>query len=295
MNYQDLFLEVTQDLEDIKAGKLKGWTCGFSNIDGRTGRLEQGQLITIGGFTGTGKSYFVLNMIEGMLAEWSTTTKKGYKPPRISVFSTELSEKQYLWRHIFMRAGIYPTQYQNQPETFYPTIQRYFEEYQEERYLNPDSLNIYGNIYDFKQIEDALNAQENPSNIIVVDYVQDLAINGLGNPKDSMPLLARGFLKMAQQRGIAVILVSQVNNYAMSSGADPETNQLSPFTFGKEMVQAATTAIYLTREKKEGKLSMELTALITKARNGQLGKALFEINHGYKLKPLQNGQETTSN
>lgn len=284
-DYDSIISDIKIELADIQEGRLSGWTCGFEGIDELAGRLEPGSMTTIGGYSGTGKSYFANNMIDGMLREWRNNSVKGLKPPKIALFSTELSQKQYVLRHILMRVGIYKNQYQREPKRYKKLVDDAIMEYYEERKLNPESLNIYGNIYNFEQIEEILKASK--ANVIIVDYVQALGIKGRYEAKDAMPLLAISFSGLAQKYQSAVVLVSQINNYIVAGGSDPNSNQLAPFNFGKQMNEASTTSLYLVREKEEGVMKKELNVIIMKARNGELGRKIYQIAPGYKLLPIR--------
>ena len=80
--------EIQSKIDDALLRKRKGWTFGFDKLDDLAGRMEKGQVITLGGMTGTGKSYFVLNMIDGIRNEWVENTDEEFEPPKICLLYT---------------------------------------------------------------------------------------------------------------------------------------------------------------------------------------------------------------
>ena len=272
-------------------GKLDGWTSGFSKLDDSVGRILPGQLWAIGGYNGTGKSYFILNMIEGMLTEWEKLKNdKDYQPPKVAVFSTELSTEDYILRHVLMRMQIYMSHVQNYRMTVGQEVIDELTRYNEERILNPDSLKIYGNISSFSQIEKEVKRIKDTVNIIFVDYVQELSVNDKYDEKETMPILARKFKTLAMENNLAIVLVSQLNIYAMGKDYHVTSAQVPAFSNGKQLNSTASVSLILNRVKEEGILQKELNVHIMKARSGVLGVLPFEILDGYNLKYINKNQ-----
>lgn len=278
--------KISGRLFDAEAGIKRGWSCGLKPIDNKAGRMCGGQLWIIGGASGSGKSYFASNMIEGIINEWKNNTSKDYIPPKIAVFSTELTSDIYVERHVHLRAGVYPMQVSNQPEKFADKVRKELEKYQAERELNPNSLMIYGEIGSIEQIEKILNESVvDMPNIVFVDYVQELSARGRLDPKETMPIIANKLKSLALKYNIVIVAISQINNYVFNQGANPLKNHVSPFSYGKELNQAAHTAIFIWREKdaETGVLSTDLIVGIIKSRGGMTGSTKFLIGDGFKL------------
>ena len=287
MDYSEQIREIKNDILDMEAGIKRGWTYGFRDIDNRVGRMRKGQLIMLGGYSGTGKSAFILNMTDKIIQEWRDMEDERFESPRIAIFSTELTRKAYIYRHLLLRMGIYQLQLEQSPKIY---SERFYEEadkWQEERILNPELLRVFGNISTYEEIVAQLSflkeAGEKLPNIVFIDYVQELSANKMYDAKDTMPYLAKGLRGMAVEYDCVVVAVSQINNYGMESGNNPVKTQLMPFTFGKEMANASHTALLLRREKENGELSKTLQVHIVKAREGMTGQVELVILDGYSL------------
>lgn len=293
-NLESDIQKITSRIFDAEAGIVRGWTCGIKPLDDKAGRMCPGQLWIVGGASGSGKSYFVSNMIEGIIKEWEANTKKEYIPPKIAVFSTELTSDIYVERHVHLRAGVYPMQVVNQPERFADKVRSELERYHAERSLNPGSLTIHGEIGSIEQIEKILNESiVDMPNIVFVDYVQELTANGRSDPKDTMPIIANKLKTIAIKHKVVVVAVSQINNYVFQAGANPLKSHVSPFSYGKELTQAAHTAIFIWREKdpETGVLSSDLIAGIIKSRGGMTGSINLNIQDGFRLYYYGNNQQ----
>ena len=269
-------LKIRKGLKDLRDGKIVGFTSGFESLDRGVGRMEAGQVWLVGGYTGTGKSYFILNMIDGIIDEGLA---------KMAIFSTELSIEAYVKRHVLMRSGLFDLQFRNNPKKYYEHVNKVMNEYVANR-ITKNDIDIFGDITTFEQIEKSLKEYDldKRPNIIFVDYMQELSIKGKQSEKDAMPILAKEFKKLAGKYKVTIVLVSQINNGAQSSG-DVGKLPTMPFSHGKEVGNTAHTAILLSRKKLEDK-SYEriLTADVVKARNGSSGNWLkFEILNGYKL------------
>jgi replicative DNA helicase len=277
-DYKKIINNINDEVNNYFKSGLRGFSIGSKSLEELTGRIEPTQLWIIGGYNGTGKSYFVLNIIEKMLQEWRNNESLS---PRIAVFSTELTAQDYIYRQILMKVGIYKVNLEKNPKLYMAKIQEVAINYLAERQLNPHSLNIFGDITSFEQIEDIINKLEIMPNIIFVDHIQDLSVSGRYKEEDTIPELALKFKKLAFEKRIAVIVVSQINNYSLQN--DFDKNQLAPFSYGKQLNNKAHTSILLKREKVDGQLEDELQVYIIKARNGRLGKTGFKIKRGYVL------------
>lgn len=275
MQITELADVILENLQQRLEGKNLGMTTGYVELDNQVSRIQHGQLWTIGASTGIGKSYFILNMIHGMLKEKTDL--------RLAIFSTELSAENYLFRYACMRLGTYTLQVQRYPKDWMQKMTNELITITQERDTAPNSLDIYGDITSLEQIEGIL--KETHYDIVFIDYVQELSVidnkRKLYDVKDTMPVIAKKLKAMALNLKTAIVAVSQVNNYALRE--DQKKSQIQPFSFGKELIQASTTAIYLQRVKRNGILDNVLIANVTKAREGVLGLSCFDIQSGYKL------------
>lgn len=283
------YTEIVGNLKDrlarAKEGRIYGYTTGFYELDYHVGRIQPGQLWVVGGYNGTGKSYFILNMIKGILKEWEELGEK-YIPPRVTLFSTELSAEDYVYRYVLMSMGLYGREVDSEPERYADEVQEKISDFGNLMLLNPNCFNIYGGVSSYEEIEDHLleDSSENQTNLVFVDYVQELSVDGKYDEKDTMPILTSKFKTLAHTHNVGVVLVSQMNIYSMGKDFQLEKSQVPGFSFGKQLNSAAHASLVLQRHKNDGELSKELDVHIMKARSGILGAIKFYILPGYNLK-----------
>ena len=221
------------------------------------------------------------------MREWSLKAKDStYNPPKVAIFSTELSIEDYVYRHVLMRAGLYEKGLSNNIKKAGDRILKALDDYRDERNANPTSLQIFGNVIRFEQVGKFLKDCEEKKrpNIVFVDYIQELSIADKYDEKETMPMLASKFKELAGKYGVAIVLVSQMNIYAVGRDYDSDQAQSPGYSYGKQLNSTAHTSIVLRREKVDGKLSSELIIQVMKARNGTLGNAKRIILPGYQLR-----------
>lgn len=261
--------------------KTIGYELYFENVQDMTGKIEKGHIWIIGGFSGTGKSYFTLNLVEGILGAMT--------PPKVGIFSTELSQKDYIKRLLFLRAGVYELAFIKNPKYYQEKIQDNLTAIENDPRFEEDYLLIWGDIATIEEIEDrlaALKKIDKVPEVIVIDWVQQLSVDGVYAEKDAMPVVAKRIKKLTIDFGCAVIVVSQVNNYANNKDYKMDSSQTAPFSFGKELNQMADVAIMLQRQRVSGKQSKHLACRVTKARHGSTGIASFEVESGFRIKEI---------
>jgi replicative DNA helicase len=230
-------------------------------------------------------------MVEGILKE---AEQKGTSP-KIAIFSTELSEDDYIYRHCLMRVGLYKAQFENELHDplspYIQSFQRQLDNYEDQIYRGV--ITIYGGITKLEQIAQIMSSKskEDMPDIIFIDYIQELSVADKYDVKDTMPIIAKKLKEYALSWKTGIVAVSQINNYALQEGNDPNKQQLAPFTFGRELVNASHCALLITRKKENGELNNELVIFVLKARNGNLKVGKYEIKNGYNLSylPPQNG------
>lgn len=258
--------ELTQYYKQVKSGKLPGISTGFKLLDKAVGRIEPQQIWVVGGKSGVGKSFFALNVAENLIAQ----------DKQVSLFTTELSEKAYAIRHAMMRAGLYKKAFEEQPAIYGGQVGKQLQSYIEN--VVP-KLKIYP-VSSYEEVSKLII--ESTPDVAIIDYIQELSIDKVYSKQDTMPLLGAKLKELAMVTGVPIIVVSQVKNGVLD--ADAYTTQQTPYDFGKELNNAAHNAIWLQRKKNaDGTVEPILTAVITKARDGELGSIEYKINKGYKL------------
>lgn len=277
--YDQLEKEIETYIKRIESGDVIGLSLGFEKLDQTIGRIEPGNIGIIGGYNGTGKSFFVNNLMDGMCAKNPNIT--------ITTFTTELNEIDYIRRHILMRSGIYRNQLlefrDNYIEAFKVNVQAFFDE----RRLNPFSQ-VVNKINKFEDIEQWLSICTKIPDVIFIDWIQQLSVTEnkktYYRKEETMPIIAYRIDKLREKFKCAVIAISQINNYMVNS--DSKINKLAPFAYGNDLNSLADFSAILSRRRQGGQSCKVLELDILKARDGDPATVCFEIKPGYKLEEL---------
>lgn len=284
--------EINQYYQDLVENKILGWTCGFSRVDEMVGRIKRGKLYIVGGHSGTGKSYFLINMLEGLIREAKEyKNDEKYTIPKVAVFSTELSTSDYMIRHILLRMGYFQLDLELNRD-IYPEklteFKKHKEQYFAERLMNPYLPMIIGSTMTYEDIMEKIEGMEVKPDIVMLDYIQELSVtvNGrvLIEENEIMPVLSARFSRLAKETGIAFVYFSQVNNYSLAE--DSKKVKTAPFSNGKQLNQTADVSLLLNREKVNNVYSPLMDIEIFKARHGRCGRVGCEIQDGFGLKQL---------
>jgi len=282
---KDNSIELQEKINNVLIRKKLGWTYGIDKLDDLAGRMEVGQVITLGGFSGTGKSYFVLNMINGIRKEWLENLNTDLVPPNIAVFTTEMEQIAYEQRHICMNAGIYWNNYLRNPELHYDKIQKSFDDYYANKFVEPNFLQIF-QVLSLEDIEKTLENVTIKPNIVFIDHVQNLSVNGKSDNKDTMPIIGNRVREIAKKFNVALIVVSQVNISSLTKENNPKHSSVQPFSWGKELLQSSHTAIFISRSINEGVVEPTIQVGIIKCRDGNKGWFEMYVNDGFNLLPI---------
>lgn len=269
--YADLQAELADYFVQVNSGEKIGVTTGYEVIDQAAGRLEPGQFWLIGGHSGVGKSYFVINMVDNILQA---------SDELVIVFTTELSRKAYSIRHALMRAGVWKRTFENHAEQYAGKVQKHLMDYTADM-ITGKRFGVYP-VTSYEEIEEVIEAT-NPK-IVFIDYLQELSIGGKFGAADTMSIISPKLKELALKKDITIIGVSQITNASTSDEID--LSGRAPFDYGKEAFRAAHCSIWIKRKMNEfGKLEPKLTLGIIKARDGEPGiiKDMM-IYPGYRIK-----------
>jgi len=269
MNYQEkLATELKEYQTQILTGNVPGISSGYTKLDRAVGKIEPGHIWLVGGKSGVGKTFFVQNLAHNYASQGN----------KVIIFSTELSVRAYAIRHGMMLGGVYKLQFENDPTKYKDDVSRGFVAY----------LSLVQGliIYSVTSLEEviATTVAEDPD-IVMIDYIQELSVDKQYSKADTMPLIGAKLKEFAMVSGVPIIVASQIKNSVLDS--DAFTTNQTPFDYGKELNNAAHNSIWLQRQKNDdGTVDSILTAVVTKARDGQLGSIDFEVLPGYKLEEL---------
>lgn len=182
---------------------------GFRNLDEfLDGGLMKKELIILGGFTGSGKSF-----IAGQI--FKNISVKGVKS---AYFSLEISNEMVVSRLIGQMANIKPTRIMcsllNAEEN------KLKQKAKSELSPHDEFMTFSDEIYRLDEIEQILNSayeEEIPYEFIVVDFIQ----NVISDEKDEYSAMTRTaleFQRMAKKYNCCIMVLSQLSNSAAKTG-----------------------------------------------------------------------------
>jgi len=199
MKLNDIFLKIDSQLKDIEF-----MPTGFSKVDEfLDGGFMRKELIILGGYTGSGKSYIAGNIFLNI-------SKKGFKT---AYFSLEISNEMIVSRLIGSIANIKPTRVM----CGFLTPEENQNKISAKAQLNTmnGNMNFYDEIYEFDKIKQEII--NNKFDFVVVDFIQ----NVIGHGKDEYSMLstiALQFQKLAKECNCCIMVLSQLSNSANKTG-----------------------------------------------------------------------------
>lgn len=250
--------EVMKDLEgeikNYEDGKTTATSTGFLRLDGIVTGFIVPHIWIIGGFTGVGKTFFTLELLKNLM-------RGGMKPV---LFSTENNKTRNLVRILSSMTGIHEMKLfkGNWTEEERILINAAKQE------LEGFNLHIYDNVFDTEELrlKAKKHKKQNGSNLIVVDYIQQL--NTGSDIYQQMSEVSLQLQKIANELNMGVIGVSQVGNMEASNKDSSTLN----FKGAGEIRAIADVAIGLRHTKDEDK---KLIAEVVKVRHGTPGSIKF--------------------
>ena len=204
----ELIDKLEKEIEKNKDSGIIGYKTGFKKLDKATDGIIVPHIWMIGGYTGTGKTYFVLSMLEGLL-------KNGIKPV---IFSTENSAIRNILRMIGCMTGIPEMTLLKGRIENDNMIVRIVEA---KNRLKENNLFVYDDVFDTRKIKALAkkHKKDNGSNLIIVDYIQGLN-PGEGDIYKQMSKTAMDLQRISIDLNMAVIGVSQISNTEAMKNSD---------------------------------------------------------------------------
>lgn len=227
--------EVDKDIIKVKEKGWIGYNTGFSKLDERTGGLIPTHSWIIGGYTGSGKTFMILQIIINILRQGG----------RVVLFSTEMDRKWNILRLLGNIAGLSPLNIargnllENEMEEF--------KKAKEELISYKDKLIIFDSLYTLADIK--LKAKKikltKGLDVMVVDFIQNL--RGGESIYERMSEAAIGLQQMAQELEVCMILGSQVNQ----ASAGWQSKEAIEFKGAGEIAAIADVALWMSKTDDE--------------------------------------------
>ena len=233
-----------------------------------------GHLWIVGGYTSTGKSAFLVDMIVRMY-------RNGLYNPGIAVFSTEMSCEQYLVRALSNYTtipGWTITEKKMNPQQEALLVQA-------QVFFSQRNLYLYDRLYKIEEIENtARMLKENGLDIIAIDYIQNLW--GDGKIYDRMSRLAPLLQYLAKDLQVTIIALSQVSNEHVK---DAGKSGVYGYKGAGEIAASADLGIELERDRDNDE---RMIFKVEKNRHGCRGEGVLRYIHNFvRLKEeIEEGQ-----
>lgn len=225
--------EIRIDMAKGIASGWKGYNTGFKSIDDITGGLLPTHCWVVGAYTGTGKTFFILQMILNILEQGG----------KVMLFSTEMDRKMNMLRLLANIAGLGTIRIikgllDEDEKKKLDEAEKVLDSYK-------DNLIIYDNIYSIEEIR--LKAKKKQLrgglDVLFIDFIQNL--RGAENIYERMSNAAIQLQQLAQELNIAVVIASQVSQ----ASAGWNSKEAIEYKGAGEIAAVADVGIWIKKDK----------------------------------------------
>lgn len=257
----DSFLEY---IEAISAGEGPTLKTGFLDLDHYSGGLGPGEVIILGGCTGTGKTALALNIGSNATANQKT----------VGVFSMEMPREQLLGRVFAAQADIDAQSFKTGTFTD-AEVQRihlYADKFRTQPFLISDQFNLRPSTLAAKCRQWRL---QYGLDLIIIDYLQLLSPDKAHNSRDrEVAEMSRAIKRLAVELQIPILVLAQLSR-KIDQRKD-KTPLLSDLRESGAIEQDADQVIFLTPWRQDpGAQNAIVKCTLAKGRGNRLGS--FEL------------------
>lgn len=194
--------EIITKIKDSKAS-VEFMKTGLSRLDNfLDGGLLRKELIVIGGYTGSGKSFMAAQIMFSI-------AKQGFKT---GYFSLEISNEMILSRLIGQNGNIKPAR----------VLSGYLTETEHESRRNSEAqiivydglMSFHDDLYQLEEIKQAIRVNE--YEFVVVDFIQNVMSKGY-EEYERLSYVALELQKLAKETNCCIMVISQLSNSAAKS------------------------------------------------------------------------------
>lgn len=251
--------EIRADMARGEESGWKGFNTGFKKIDDDTGGFIPTQCWIVGGYTGCGKTFVLLQLLLNALEQGA----------KVMLFSTEMDRKMNMLRLLGNMAGLGTIR----------MLKGKLEEGEKTKMIEAEkklstykrNLTIYDNVYTVEEIR--LKAKKKKLreglDVIFVDFIQNL--RGDENIYERMSNAAISLQQIAQELNITMIIASQVSQ-AAASWSNKESIE---YKGAGEIAAIADVGIWIKKVDAD-KNAREI--ILRKVRHGVPGSILVRIS-----------------
>lgn len=258
---------------------LLGATTGWDKLDKYQMGFPLGRIWILGGYSGSGKTFFMLNLALNL-------AKNGKS---VAIFSYEQSSNELMDRLIAMEGGLTPVQ-------LFSNLKKELHE------VRQSARQLIGGLikderlilYDQPLTRQALDIEVAKLSVdyVMFDYLQLIP----GEARTNYDLLRENSFaiqRIAKEHNVGVLILSQLSNEAHLAG---DSYEAFGFKGSGDIAQIADLAIRLQRKRNEdGKMSELYRLRILKNRHGEQGDVNFKLEFpgGRIVETNQKIEETT--
>jgi replicative DNA helicase len=257
----DVLKIAMESTEVATKGNRKYIETGLKDLDYKIGGFFNGQLITVAGRQGEGKSSFLLTLAMNISCE--NRWKK-----KIGIFSLEMSNEEYMQRMISFYSGISSLRLKTGKikEEEFPAYYSAIEQIKRGEIMMDDTAHL-----GIPLLRTKLRKMKESGVQIV--FIDQLDLLDYGSPVDAEYIrvnrLSYKLKKLAREMDFPIIVAQQmsrsIENSARGKDADPKASDLS------QAGESAPNMIIMIRHKKEQNVIKSSRLYIVKNRDGGTG------------------------
>ena len=259
----DVILKVISTIEENaqKDGVLTGVTTGFTDLNNRTGGLQNSDLILVAARPAMGKTAFCLNLAKAAASSGVTT----------AIFSLEMSSEQLGNRLLAMESGLSATKLRlgDLEIDEWDIVINSSENLLKTKLLIDDTGSI--NIAELRSKCRKAKLEKNLG-LIIIDYLQLMSGRGRENRQQEISEISRSLKLLAKELNVPVVALSQLSR-AVEARADHHP-MLSDLRESGAIEQDADVVMFLYRDDYYNEDSEEkgvAEVIIAKQRHGSTG------------------------
>jgi replicative DNA helicase len=282
----DILDEETERLHMLSVQKspLTGTPSGFTDVDGRTGGFQRGNLIVVAARPSMGKSAFVANVAENAALGAGHPEHRAHP---VVLFSLEMSESELAQRFVASQAHIPGEELRRGrvAEHKWPKILQACRRLSEAPLYVDDSSDI--GVLEVRAKARRLHHQlehEGGLGLIIVDYLQLMRHEGrVENRVEQVSQISRGLKGLARELNVPVVAVSQLSRAVEQRGGDKRP-MLSDLRDSGAIEQDSDLVMFLYREEyyqPDSERPGEADLIIAKHRNGPVGDVVLTFQKQY--------------
>lgn len=268
----DLLLDYAKHRERkitaMQEGGLLGFSTGFRLLDEMTYGWEESKVWVAGGYTGVGKTYFLINLVNTLLEQGVVCV----------IFSLEMTRNEIIDRILSLRTGLtIPQLYATKTtKARKDLITNAWKKLVDE--VNNKQLFVFEDCRNYNQIKSRTKkiAQVARVGFVGLDYIQLVE----GEDERDYEVLKHTSFKlqaMAKELRTSVLILSQIDNATHKEG---DKSPLLGFKGSGDIGQVADVAIRIKRiyeKDSNSKYTNEYILSVRKNRNGTTGDLQYTI------------------